>query len=124
MSSPQYDLPHLSGPNRAVSPLATHIHAVSAKPSEIQLRIRIRPLPDLPDWQMNQIREVIMRFMSHESALLRWLAESVGNSRRFDCDPLEAMQAARLGLPSDLIADLRAISPHVTIAVSADPHDT
>lgn len=62
--------------------------------------------------------------MAHEAALLLWLAESACNSRLFDCDPIEAMQSSRPSLPADLIAELRAVSRYVTIAVSAGHHDT
>lgn len=86
------------------------------------MRIRIQPLPGFPTGQTSRIHSVIARFMAHEGALLHWISESADNSRRFDCDPLEAIQASCLGLPTDLVAELKAVSPYVTIAASTDRH--
>ncbi len=57
-----------------------------------------------------KVNQAHVKILPYEPQILAWVAASGQNAKQFTEDPFQAMESAAIGIPAEILAELKAVS--------------
>ncbi|HYJ05524.1 MAG TPA: hypothetical protein VEX43_10340 [Chthoniobacterales bacterium] len=83
-------------------PLQAHFHATTQIAPELPAA--------LSSSEQSRARRALLQFLPYEAALMEWIGRSNQNAQLFVRDPFQALQKAKIPVPAELVAELKALA--------------
>jgi len=72
--------------------------------------IGIPLLKGLDSGLMDKVNQAHIKILPYEQEIHQWLGTSEKNAQLFLADPIQAMESANIGIPKDILSELKNVS--------------